>query len=201
MEPAVGAALVLAHHADRAEANLRIAADRPLVRRGRVDGDPVVLPPLVQEPGEQADGLGADAAALVGGAEEDVDARVPVHRVFLLVVLDAPGDVAVDLDHEQHARPVTGELRRDVLGFLGLTPPAGHRFLREDSVQQRHVVPAAGTDRDVRAAQHRLRVYRAVCHGLLLPLRPAQYVTPGNWSRARSSWPAHSRGQPKARAA
>ena len=29
----------------------------------------------------------------------------------------------------------------------------------------------------------------------------AQYVMPGNCSRARSSWLAHSRGQPKARAA
>src|SRR5579863_3097241 len=64
MELAVGAALVLAHHADRAEADLRIAADRPLVGRRGVDGDPVVPAPAAQVPGEQADGLGADAAAL-----------------------------------------------------------------------------------------------------------------------------------------
>jgi hypothetical protein len=55
------------HHADRPEADLRVAADRALVGRGRVDGEPVMLPPLAQETGEQADGLGANAAALVGG--------------------------------------------------------------------------------------------------------------------------------------
>ena len=31
--------------------------------------------------------------------------------------------------------------------------------------------------------------------------RLSQYLMPGNCSRARSSWAAHSRGQPKARAA
>jgi hypothetical protein len=90
MELAVVAALVLAHHADRQEAGLLVAADRPPVGRRRVDGDPVMPPPFEQEPGKQADGLRADAFALVGGTEEDVDARVPVHRVFLLVILDAP---------------------------------------------------------------------------------------------------------------
>jgi hypothetical protein len=42
MELAVGPALVAAHHADRAEADLLIAPDRPLVGRRRVDGQPVV---------------------------------------------------------------------------------------------------------------------------------------------------------------
>jgi hypothetical protein len=128
MELAVVAALVLAHHADRQEAGLLVAADRPPVGRRRVDGDPVMPPPFEQEPGKQADGLRADAFALVGGTEEDVDARVPVHRVFLLVILDAPGDVAGDIDHQEHARLIASELRRNQLGLLGLTPPPGHRF-------------------------------------------------------------------------
>ena len=42
MEPAVRAALVGAHHADRAEADSGVAADGPVVVRRRVDRQPVV---------------------------------------------------------------------------------------------------------------------------------------------------------------
>jgi 23S rRNA (cytidine1920-2'-O)/16S rRNA (cytidine1409-2'-O)-methyltransferase len=45
-------------------------------------------------------GVGAEPAALVGRAEEKIDSRVPVFLVRLLVVLDHPGHLAVDHDHE-----------------------------------------------------------------------------------------------------
>src|SRR5215469_12011989 len=103
MEDPVAAALVLTHHADRPEASFGVAADRPVVRRRRVDGDAVVTALLEQEPGQQRDGLAPCALALEAAAEEDIDSGVPVHRGLLLVVLDAPGDFSLDL-HYQHDR-------------------------------------------------------------------------------------------------
>src|SRR6266496_4033216 len=97
MEAAVGAALVLTHHADRAEAHLGITADRLVVGGRRINRDPVVTAPLEQEPGEQPDSLPAQTPALEPGGQVNVDPGVPVHRVVLLVVLDAAGDLPVDL--------------------------------------------------------------------------------------------------------
>ena len=77
MELAVGAALVPAHHADRPEAHLGVAADGAFVVRGRVDRDPVMAALLEQVPGQQRDRLGARAPALEAGAEVDVDAGGP----------------------------------------------------------------------------------------------------------------------------
>src|SRR5258708_11161295 len=99
MEMAVAAALVLAHDADRAEAHLGIAADCLVVGGRRVDRDPVMAALVEQVPGQQPDGLAARAPSLVAAAEVDVDPSVPVHRVVLLVVLDPPGDLPVDLYH------------------------------------------------------------------------------------------------------
>jgi methylmalonyl-CoA/ethylmalonyl-CoA epimerase len=106
VERAVGSALVLAHDPDGAEAHLGVAADGRLVGGRRVDRDPVVAPLLEQEPGQQPDRLGPGAPALETAAEVDVDPRLPVHRIVLLVVLDAPGDLPVDLHHQQHRRVV-----------------------------------------------------------------------------------------------
>ncbi len=55
-----------------------------------------------------------------------------------------------------------------------------------------------GRHRPVRLSGPASRGAAAVVEGAV---RPVQYVMPGNCSRARSSWAAHSRGQPKARAA
>jgi hypothetical protein len=99
MESAIGASLVLAQHAYCLETNLVIAADRLLVGGRRVDADPVMAALVEQPPGEQADRLHASALALVTAAQEDVDPGVPLHRVLLFVILDAPGDLAVHLHH------------------------------------------------------------------------------------------------------
>jgi methylmalonyl-CoA/ethylmalonyl-CoA epimerase len=64
VEGAVGAALVLAHDPDGAEAHLGVAADGRLVGGRRVDRDPVVAALLEQEPGQQPDRLGPGAPAL-----------------------------------------------------------------------------------------------------------------------------------------
>src|SRR6266536_1670428 len=112
VEMAVAAALVLAHDADRAEAHRGVAADGLSVGGRRVNRDPVMTALVEQEPGEQPDSLAARALALETAAEVDVDPGMPVHRVVLLVVLYAPGDLAVDLHHQKHRRPAS----------TGLTP-------------------------------------------------------------------------------
>jgi catechol 2,3-dioxygenase-like lactoylglutathione lyase family enzyme len=101
VEGAVGSALVLAHDPDGSEAHLGVTADGRLVGGRRVDRDPVVAALLEQEPGQQPDRLGPGAPALEAAAEVDVDPRLPVHRVVLLVVLDSPGDLPADLHHEK----------------------------------------------------------------------------------------------------
>jgi 23S rRNA (cytidine1920-2'-O)/16S rRNA (cytidine1409-2'-O)-methyltransferase len=53
-----------------------------------------------QVPRHRPDGVGAEPAALVRRAEEEVDARVPELLVRLLVVLDHSGNLAVDADCE-----------------------------------------------------------------------------------------------------
>jgi len=54
-----------------------------------------------QIPGQQRNSLAACALALETAAEINVDPSVPVHRVVLLVVLDPPGDLTMDLHHQK----------------------------------------------------------------------------------------------------
>src|SRR5262245_28139367 len=68
MEAPVAAALVLPHHSDGPEANPGVAADRPVVRGRRVDGNAVVTALLEQESSEQRDGLAPAALALEAAA-------------------------------------------------------------------------------------------------------------------------------------
>jgi len=126
VELAIVAALMLTHHADRPEADLLIAADRTPVSRRRIDRDHVVTALLEQEPGEQADSLGASAPALAASPKEDVNAGAPVSRIQFLVELDAACELAVELNHQQHTRTMPEELRFDALGRLRRTPPSGH---------------------------------------------------------------------------
>ena len=60
----------------------------------------MVASPLDEVSGEGSDGVRAKALTVMRGREEDVDSRVPVHRVVLLVVLDGPDDLAVERDDE-----------------------------------------------------------------------------------------------------
>src|SRR5712692_418759 len=102
VEMAVAAALILAHDADRAKAYCGVAAGGLLVSGRRVDREPVMTALAEQEPGEEPDSLASRALSLETAAEVDVDPGMPVHRVVLLVVLDAPGDLPVDLCHQKH---------------------------------------------------------------------------------------------------
>jgi hypothetical protein len=154
VELAVAAALILAHDADGPEAHLGVGADGPEVGRGRVDGDPVMIALLEQEPGQQPDRLGPGALALEPAAEVNVDPRVPVHRLVLLLVLDAPGDLPVDL-YDQQDRGITApQVGLDRLHRSRFAPPARHRWFSQDRLQPRGVVGAARPDPDLTADQH-----------------------------------------------
>jgi 23S rRNA (cytidine1920-2'-O)/16S rRNA (cytidine1409-2'-O)-methyltransferase len=56
-------------------------------------------------PRQRAHRIGAEAAAVIGGAEEDVDRGVPVVGIVLLEVLDHPDDLVLGRNGE-HDRPV-----------------------------------------------------------------------------------------------
>jgi hypothetical protein len=60
----VGIALISARDPDRPEADQGVAPDRRLVVGGGVDHEPVVMPGSHEIPGERADGIAADSAAV-----------------------------------------------------------------------------------------------------------------------------------------
>ena len=69
-------------------------------------------------------GVGSETAAVVGRAEEEIDARVPILVVQLLVVLDHPSNLAVDDDREdRHALVLATRLLEHVLPRQA-APPA-----------------------------------------------------------------------------
>jgi 23S rRNA (cytidine1920-2'-O)/16S rRNA (cytidine1409-2'-O)-methyltransferase len=74
--------------------------DRALVVSGRVDDEPVVAEVVDQVARHCPDGVRSEPAVVVRGAKEEVDAGVAVLLVGLLVVLDHPGNLAVDDDRE-----------------------------------------------------------------------------------------------------
>ena len=148
-----GRPLVLAHDADAPEAHLLVGADRASVGGVGVDDDPVVPAIVEQVPGEDADRLGPDAAPVDVGVQHEVDARVAVHRVGLLVRLDQPDDPAVELDHpDVHAGIAVLEEVRD-LGVVRRGPPAGDLSRGEDGAQLPIVVGTAGAEDDAWAAE------------------------------------------------
>ena len=84
-----------------------------------------MLPQIVHEvPRHRADGVGTESAAVVGLAEEEVDARVPVLLVGLLVVLDHPGDLALDDNREYDDVVVLAAGLRDNVLWRQPGPPA-----------------------------------------------------------------------------
>src|SRR6266581_646755 len=155
VEMAVAAALVLAHDADRAEAHRGVAADGLSVGGRRVNRDPVMTALVEQEPGEQPDSLAARALALETAAEVDVDPGMPVHRVVLLVVLDAPGDLAVDLQHQKHRRPAAAQVFLDHRHRIRLAPPPRDRRLGQDRAQALSIIRLAWPEPDAAARQYR----------------------------------------------
>jgi hypothetical protein len=80
---------------------------------------------------------------------------VPVLRVLLFVILDAPRDPAADLDHQQHAGAIAAQLPRDPVGGLRLPPPPRHRCFGQNRAQRCDVIRVTRADRHPRASQRR----------------------------------------------
>src|SRR4051794_26930942 len=148
---AVRAALVLAHHADRAEPDALVAADRDRVVDGRIDRDPVVAALLEQPPRDGAHRLGPEPATVALRVQRDVDAGVAVHRVGLLPRLDHPNRPLALAHHPDRRVGVLEALADVVLGPLA--PPARDLGRAEDRDDRRHVGLARGPQHDAFAAQ------------------------------------------------
>ena len=170
MPGAIGAAFVSAHDADRPEAHGPVSPDCPLVGGRRIDRDPVMAAFLEQESGERPDGVPAQAAAVGGGRQEQVDLRAAVVRVELLAELDAPHDRAANLDRER----VRDVLEPVLDGRLGpaLAPPAGDLGLGQDRADPLAISRDERPQDDGRSGQggqHRISLRRAAT---VQPFRP-----------------------------
>lgn len=163
MPLAVGLALVPAHDADPAEADLLVGADRARVLERGIDRQAVVAAHVEEPAREQPHRLGAEAAVLERGAEVDVDARVAVVGVELLGVLDPAGDLTADVDDEQDRVVVVAEqLRLELVPLLRLAPPTRDARLGEDREQRLDVVGPTGPDGDAVTAERGPSGYGAV---------------------------------------
>src|ERR1700690_2045406 len=100
MPGAIPTALVPPHDPNRAEPDPAVGADGALVRRCRVDREAMVPADLEEVARQRADGVAAEALALVRRVEKQVDAGVAVVRATLLGILDAPDEDAIERDRE-----------------------------------------------------------------------------------------------------
>ena len=121
-----------------------------MVVRRRIDRQPMMASIGDQVLGENADRLGADALVVSRRRQEDVDARVAIHRIVLLAVLDRSDRVAVDLDDEDLR--VADELVFDV-PTLERSPSARHLGLTKDGQQLVDVVGPRRAKHDTRPVQ------------------------------------------------
>jgi hypothetical protein len=70
------------------------------------------------------------------------------------VILNTPGDLAVDFNDQEDAGAIAAQLYRDLVGGLRLTPPPCHRFFGQDRAQRCDVSKATRTDGGPRASKH-----------------------------------------------
>ena len=154
MPGAVGGSLVVAHHTDATEADPLVRRDRADVVGRRIDGKTMVPAFGEQVTGQGADRIGAQALPVTLGSEENVDARMAVHRVVFLTELDRPDDLTVDLDRE-HLVVAIHQLV-DV-GSVEGTPTPGHLGLRQDRGETLGVVGGRWPQRDAIAGEEHAR--------------------------------------------
>src|SRR4051794_7144992 len=153
MPRTVGPALVAAHDPDRAEADALVAADRGGVVSRRVDRVPVVTALLEQPPRDGADGVRAEAPAVVRRVQREVDSAVAVHRVGLLPALRQADDLVADADRP---RGRVGLALDDALAHrlvILARPPPRHLGRREDRRERRDVRLGRRAKDDPLAAQ------------------------------------------------
>ena len=120
---------------------------------GRVDGEPVVPAIADQVARHRSNCVGAEAPALEAGREEHVDPGVSEVWLVLLVVLDQPGQLALDEDREEGlVGLLAASFLAEILGGL-LAPPADHLRLGRDLGEAGHVCFDEGAQHDTLSAQ------------------------------------------------
>jgi len=127
----VRVAPVAPQHADAPEADRLVTADRLLVRGCGIDHDPVMAA-LLDEPARQcSDRVAAESAAVQLRGEEEVDSRVAVLGIRVLVDLPEADELAVVLDRER--LDVVASFRLgDQLFDRDVGPPARDLGVRAD---------------------------------------------------------------------
>ena len=99
-----------------------------------------MVAPVVDQPaGKHAERLGAQAVALPPRVQEQVDPRIPVLRIELLVALDVADPLPIELDDKLVDRLLVGAV---VDGDLVLAPPLGDRRVGDQRSQRGAIVPA-----------------------------------------------------------
>jgi hypothetical protein len=118
----------------------------------RVDCEAVVAALVDEVACHRPERVGAEAAALVRRAEEEVDSRVPELGVELLVVLDEADRLTLVEDREgRGVVPSLGLL--DQLGLADVRPPAGHLGVGDELREPGSVLDPKRPEHDPFAAQ------------------------------------------------
>ena len=153
MPGAVGAAFVLAHHANASEYDLLVRPDRPLVRGRGIDRDPVMASRFEQVARDHPNRRGPDPSTLPGRADEEIDAGVLVVGRHLLAELDQAGDLAVDLDDED--RGVVVDIEELGLGLLerAVDPPPRDLGLGEERRKRGLIGSGCGAEPQIALAE------------------------------------------------
>jgi 23S rRNA (cytidine1920-2'-O)/16S rRNA (cytidine1409-2'-O)-methyltransferase len=98
------------------------------------------MPEVVDEMARhRSHGVGAEPAAVVGRAEEEIDSRMPEFLVRLLVVLDHPGHLGVDHDREHGDVVVLAARLLEHVLVCEPAPPARDLSIGPELHDPRHV--------------------------------------------------------------
>jgi hypothetical protein len=121
---ALGASFVLAHSADRLEADLGVAADGCGVVGSGVDANPMVIALIEQVGSEGADGVRPDALPVHFGTQVDIDGGMPVVGFGFFRPLNAADYLAGYNDRKEvkiRRVDVVDELRAKILAAPALS--------------------------------------------------------------------------------
>jgi hypothetical protein len=139
---AVGAAGVVAHHANRLEAHLLVTADGSRICGLGVDRDSMMTEVACDVSREGADGIGAEPAILCVLAECDVDPHMSVFGLGFLPILNETDQLTIGFDREA-VDIVVLEVLGDALEG-GVRPPQGDARRLEHPDDTRQVVGRHG---------------------------------------------------------
>src|SRR3712207_4585591 len=146
-------ALILAHDPDPTKAHPLVSADGSSVVRCRIDREPMVAALLKEIAGKDPERFCAQALPMAGCSEIDVHARVAIHRVVLLMVLDSAYDL-LPLYLNDEGVVCFYELLSYLLLDVGATPPPDDLWFGSDLKEPMSVLGAAGAQQHTLSSQN-----------------------------------------------